>query len=186
MKKLLSLLLVSALFGCGGPGAGSSTSSDGSGTDGSQSAETKAPKTEWAYSDKVNEMDDSRTRLARIEAEEELEFSFPYGGGTKVWINLRKTNSGTEAFLTITKDKGQFMPNTMGDRTILVRFDDKPAEKYSYTDPSDFSSETIFIRNTKKFIDNLKGAQKTIVQCEFFNEGTQTIKFDTGGLEWGE
>lgn len=185
MKKLLTLtVLIFTLISCGGPGKKGETTSEGDTANVSQPAAAKAPKSKWTYSERVDEMTDSKTYHARIEANEELNFSFPYNGGTKVWITLRKNSSGTDILLSIPKNKGQFIPSAMGDRSILVRFDDKPAEKYSYTDPSDYSAETIFIKNANKFIENLKASQKTIIQCEFFNEGVQTIKFDTHGLEW--
>ena len=183
MRNLLTSILISILFvSCGGSGTGNNANSNN--TETSQSSISKTPKTKWAYRDQVDEMTDSKTYYAQIEAEDEMEFSFPYNGGTKVWLIIRKSDSKEEVLLSISKNKGQFMPNVLDDRSVLVRFDDKTAEKYGYTEPSDFSSETIFIKNPKKFIDNLKASQKIIVQCDFFNEGTRTIKFDTQGFEW--
>lgn len=176
MKKNFTLILISTLVVCGSLAAMTN--------EGAVSADTKGLKANWVYSEQVDEMTDAITYFAEIEANEELDFSFPYNGGTTVWLILRKRSSGTSVILSIPKAKGQFIPNVMGDRSVLVRFDDKPAEKYTYSNTSDYSPETIFIMNAEKFIKNLKASQSTIVRCEFFNEGTRTIKFDTGGLEW--
>lgn len=186
MKQLLTLILIFALYGCGSSGTKKTdeTASNGDGTEVSQTEDTKTPKTKWIYNERINEMTDDKIFFAQIEANEELEFDFPYNGGTKVWITLRKNSADTDAWLSISKNKGQFISNIMGNKSVLVRFDDRPAEKYTYSDPSDYSSDVIFIKNATKFINNLKTSQKTIIQCEFFNEGVQTIRFDTKDLEW--
>jgi hypothetical protein len=180
MKRLLITTLIFALSGCFGTG----TRNTGNSADSLQVAETNVPKPKWDYKESVDEMTDAKTYFAKIEADDELEFSFPYGGGTPVYITLRSGSDGIDVMVWIPKNGGQFNSNPLGNSAILVRFDDKTAEKYYYTMPSDFSTETIFIKNTSKFIENLKTAQKTIIQCEFFNEGSRTITFDTHGLVW--
>lgn len=181
MKVLFFVVAAMMLFSCGG----ASSSKSGSSSDSLVVQEEQGtPQTKWVYLEQVDEMTDIKTKTAYVEANEELNFEFPYSGGTKVWIRAYQQGNNTSAMLCIAKNKGQFIPAAMGGRYVTVRFDDKPAEKYLYVDPSDYSSETIFIKNAEKFIANLKEAKVTLVQCEFFNEGVRNIKFDTAGLEW--
>lgn len=164
MRNYLYLLLLCVFCSCGGAG-----------TSGSKG---------WEYSTSVNEMDDSKTYLAKIEALEKLEFKFPYNGGTQVGVTVRNQSSENDVMLRIPKGKGQFIGSIMGDKVITMRFDDNPAIKVKYDMPADYSSETIFLRDADNIIKNLKSAETLIVQCEFFNEGTQTMKFDVAGFEW--
>ncbi|MDR0872186.1 MAG: hypothetical protein LBN27_01795 [Prevotellaceae bacterium] len=176
MNKLSVMLFTfsALLYSCGGESNKNVTAENAA-------TVPEQPQTRWEYSDKTNEMDDSKTYFAAIEANEELQFDFPYSGGTNVYLTLRK---GKDLDVILSISQGQFLPNIMGDRYIKVRFDDKPAENYSYSDPSDYSTTAVFINSETKFLKNLKSAKKMIIQCEFYNEGTQTIKFDTDGLIW--
>lgn len=67
---------------------------------------------------------------------------------------------------------------------IGVRFDEQKAFNLGYSNPSDYSSENIFINNPKKFITGLKTAKHTIIQSEFYDEGVKTIEFNSAGLIW--
>jgi len=137
---------------------------------------------QWIYETQEDKINDSKIYFAHVDANELLDFKFPYDGGVTASILLRKWNNKTEAMLTITK--GQFMPNTMENHRIKVKFDNEKAESYLYTDPSDGSSTIAFISNAKKFISKLKNSKVVIVECEFFEEGTRTMEFKTDGLKW--
>lgn len=138
--------------------------------------------TKWVYSEQVDKMTDKKEFIAEIEANDEMDFQPPYGGGVVVTLKLRKNSDDNDVILQISK--GQFMPNIMDERSISVRFDNNQAKKFNYSNASDGSTETIFISNEKKFIESLKKCKHLIVQSEFFNEGVRTIEFDTDGLIW--
>lgn len=139
-------------------------------------------ETKWTYDINEDRINDSKTYIAQIDANEQLDFQFPYDGGVTVSILLRKRNNVTDAMLTISK--GQFMPNAMEDHNIKVKFDNEKAQIYSYTDPSDGSTTVAFISNAKKFISKLKKSKVVLIECEFFNEGLRTMQFETAGLKW--
>ncbi|MFV0538852.1 MAG: hypothetical protein ACK5M3_16030 [Dysgonomonas sp.] len=141
---------------------------------------TNRVASKWLYSEDINTMDDSQTYFASLKAEEMLYFDFPYSGGTTVSILVRNKSKKNEVMLQISQ--GQFLSSY--NNNIKVRFGDATAETYSYNEPSDHSSTTIFINNPKKFITNLKKSEKVIIQCGFYQEGNKTIKFDTKGFEW--
>ncbi len=105
--------------------------------------ETTAPvtvKSAWTYQSEKNEMDDSTTYLAFVEADEKLDFDFPYNGGATVVIAVWHSGDDNVAGLRITK--GQFMPSSL-DGKITVRFDSLPARTFHYSDPSDGGSDGI-------------------------------------------
>jgi hypothetical protein len=135
----------------------------------------------WYYSEKANEMDDNTTYFAQVEANEALEFEFPYNGGSIASIIIRSRNGNKDAMLQITK--GQFMTK-FDNNAIRVKFDKNKPVTYSFSEPSDGSTTTIFIGNSNAFIQNLKKSSQTIIECEFYNEGVRTMKFDTKGLVW--
>lgn len=190
MKKLFFLLLTitSVTYSCSNSNK-SGTNNDevisqkGSATDSiveEPLVKESEPKDNWEYSEDTNEMDDTKSYFANILAEDQLYFDFPYQGGTAVGLLIRKKSSGTDVILRISQ--GQFMSNY--NSNIKVRFDDDKPETYTFDEPSDNSSTVIFINNAKKFINRLKKSERLIIQCEFYNNGTQTIKFNTTGFVW--
>jgi hypothetical protein len=175
--KVLMIAIIGLCYSCG------SSSSDKSKTDANQTNEqTNEPKTNWVYSEKINEMDDTKTFFAENKALEQMQFKFPYDGGTDAWILVRKGSNGLDIALIISK--GQFLHNYGGNNYIKVRFDDNQAETYSYNAPADHSTTAIFIKNEAKFLKGLKSANQVIIQSEFFDEGTQIMKFNTEGFVW--
>ncbi|MDR1671535.1 MAG: hypothetical protein LBR57_03350 [Alistipes sp.] len=167
------------IIGSAGSGSDSAATTASEATE--DPSQERKPKSSWKYESQINEMDDSATYHARVKADETLEFDFPYNGGTDVYIALWHQSGKNIATLRISK--GQFMGSLL-DGKITVRFDSSPAQTYHYSDPTDGSTEIIFIDDADKFIENLKSAKRTTVQCTFFNEGTRTIHFNTDQLEW--
>ncbi|MGZ3778156.1 MAG: hypothetical protein ACXVI9_11470, partial [Mucilaginibacter sp.] len=50
------------------------------------------------------------------------------------------------------------------------------------SEPSDLSTDMIYLSPEGKFIDNVKKAQSITVRVEFYQEGTQELIFDVAGL----
>ena len=151
------------------------------------SSETKSDSTQkdtasvskWSYSEEPNDIDNNTTYIAQIEANEPLNFKTPYDGGVDVSIMIRNKNRINDAMIQISK--GQFMTK-IDNNTIRVKFDNEKPITYSYSQPSDNSTTVIFINNASSFISKLKKAEKTIIECEFFDEGVRTMKFETKGF----
>jgi len=138
-------------------------------------------KTKWNYSEQANEMDDNTTYFAQVEANDLLDFDFPYNGGVTASIVIRNKNGKKDAMIQISK--GQFMTK-IDDNTIRVKFDNNKPITYSYSEPSDNSTTTIFISSASSFISKLKKAEQTIIECEFYSNGVRAMKFETKGLVW--
>jgi len=146
-----------------------------------KSTKIKQEESKWNYSEKANEMDNNTTYFAQVVANELLDFDFPYNGGVTASIVIRNKNRKKDAMIQISK--GQFMTK-IDDNTIRVKFDNNKPITYSYSEPSDNSTTTIFISNASSFISKLKKAKQTIIECEFYSEGIRTMKFETNGLVW--
>ena len=96
MKKvLLYTLAVIFILGLIGACFGESeTETTSSGTSDSAVATTEEvkndePKSKWEYSESVDEMTDKKSYLAYIVSENEVDFEFPYNGGSNLLLYLR-------------------------------------------------------------------------------------------------
>lgn len=140
------------------------------------------PKYLWEYSESVNEMDNKTNYFASITSDNELDFDFPYQGGSSGSITIRNMDGKNTVAISI--EKGQFMPNFMDSEYIRVKFDDDELEKYSYAMAADGSSNIIFPNQSSKLINKLKKSKTIKVEAAFYNEGRQVLNFSTQGLQW--
>ena len=122
------------------------------------------------------------TYTASVLSTNEVEFSFPYNGGSQLGLGLRTSSKSNDIIFAITK--GQF--GCIDDCTLAVKFDDGEVENYPLAKASNGGS-SIFIKdknNVQKFALNLKKAKKLIVELPFYSEGRKQFHFNVEGLEW--
>jgi hypothetical protein len=131
---------------------------------------------EWKYETKTDEFSGDTQQFASVLSTNELQFSFPYNGGSSFRLTVRNLNKGKGEEVTIRTTQGQFQTY---DETIKVRFDDGEARTYNIGGAEDGSSDIIFIRNSASFIANLKDSTNIKVEAPFYDEGRQVIYFDT-------
>jgi hypothetical protein len=146
--------------------------------------ETEVPKeddTKWVFQEDVDKMTSKTVKYASIDANEELEFKFPYDGGSVASLTIRKKDGSNDIYLSVSK--GQFNGAYDGGQ-VRIKFDEEHPKKFSFTAPSDNSSDMIFINSTKAIISKLKTSKKVIIEAEFFNEGNRQIEFDVTGFKW--
>lgn len=144
-------------------------------------AQPTKPET-WEYETKVDPMDSSSSKFARLDSTNTLELDFPYQGEQKAKIIIRKRKrDGTNAMFMV--QRGQINMGIDGGN-LLIRFDEKPPQKFGITESSDHDSKFAFITNGSKFISELKKSKKTLIQVEFFNNGIHTMEFNTEGFQW--
>ena len=146
--------------------------------------ETELPKeetTKWQFQEDVDKMTSKTVKYASIDANEELEFKFPYDGGSVASLTIRKKDGSNDIYLSVSK--GQFNGTYDGGQ-VRIKFDEEQPKKFSFTAPSDNSSDVIFINSTKAIISKLKTSKKIIIEAEFFNEGNRQMEFDVTGFKW--
>ena len=141
----------------------------------------KEPTTNWNYSEEVDKMTSKKVLYASITAKEELEFEFPYNGGSVASLTIRRKDGANDIYLRVSK--GQFN-STFDGGQVRMKFDQKDPKKYSFSPASDASTDVIFLNATKDIISKLRSSKTLIIETEFFNEGLRQIEFDIAGFTW--
>jgi len=135
----------------------------------------------WHYDEQRDEMRGTVRKYAWANADEQLQFAFPYGGGSTPSIRLRKSGRGTEVLLDVSK--GQFMCFIDGC-WVYVKFDGGAVTRYSAVPPSDGTSNVLFLDPAAQFVKKLKKANHVTIEAEFYQEGKRQMTFDVAGLDW--
>jgi hypothetical protein len=135
----------------------------------------------WNYSEDKDEMTGKKTYFAMCYSENKVFFEFPYDGGSSFTLGVRKSPSGTDVYLSVSK--GQFLTSYDGS-SMRVKFDDEPPVTYTYNGTSDGSSDVIFIGSKSRFISKLRKAKRVSLEPEFYQAGKQIVKFNVEGLKW--
>lgn len=148
-------------------------------------ADAPAPEPEkvenWYYQTDEDKMTGKSVYYAQVTSTNTVEFDFPYGGGSKFKLLVRNKEGQNELLLSVTK--GQFM-GSYGGQKVRIRFDEEEPFLVSFNEPSDASSDLIFLKSIPKIIEGLKKAKKMLIQAEFYQEGNVIMEFDVEGLKW--
>ena len=182
MKFIVLFLVGFIVYGCGASSVKQPASSL---TDTTASSKNeivnKEPEYKWEYSEEPDEMGDNPMKFASVEANEKLDFAFPYQGGSTVNLFLRNKRGKVDVILQISK--GQFLGGINGG-AMLVKFDDQKPIKYTYSEPADGSTTSAFIDGSAGFVSKLKKAKRVIIETQFYQEGPRSMSFMVGGLKW--
>lgn len=141
-----------------------------------------APESNWSYNSDRDEMRGTTTRYARVQSDNELQFDFPYNGGSHGTLQLRDKAGDLNVILSI--DKGQFTCSGIMNQTVAVKFDEGAIQRYACANASDGSSNVLFLMSERRFLKQLRSAHKVIIEVEFFQAGNQQLTFDVAGLKW--
>ncbi len=112
-----------------------------------------------------------------------VQLGFPYET-QRVSLCLRQHPRWGQDVIVRLERGGQFLCTSYQACTVRVRFGDGEATAYSAIEPSDNSSDTIFITNDSRFIGNLRRAERVIIEANFYQAGSQRMSFDTEQLQW--
>ncbi len=193
MKKTLLLFAAAALFSCNSESGKSTT--DSTAADANKVAAKPADSTQaakkpdaaaanngaWSYSTDTDKMTSKLDYFAEIEAKDVLNFSAPYDGGSTASLIIRNKAKQNDVMLKVSK--GQFNAGTEGE-SIKIRFDNDQPVTYTATEPSDGSTDALFIGHESTLIKKLKTAQKIIIEAEFYEDGLKTMEFAVKDLKW--
>jgi hypothetical protein len=136
------------------------------------------PTNTWKYETKTDEFSGDKQSFATLTSSNELEFEFPYNGGSRFVLIIRNQNDGKGEEVMIKASKGQFLTY---DENIKVRFDEGEPVTYSISSSDDGSADVVFIKNPAGFIANLKASTAIKVEAPFYQAGRKVIYFDTAG-----
>ncbi len=108
-----------------------------------------APVPHWNLSVSRDEMSGTEMRTLSIESNNELEFGFPYSGGSKGTIALRHWRGRDDLLFRVSK--GQFSCS-VDDCIVHVKFDDGKTQAFSADEPTDGSTGLLFIHPYGRFL----------------------------------
>jgi len=134
----------------------------------------------WIYSVRGDPMGGT-VGVAKVESSNTFSFGFPYHGEQHGGLTIRD-DKGINVLVTV--ERGQFMC-TMGC-SVMVRFDDAPAQRWRATGPSDMDSTVIFLRNESKFLKQVTKARIVRIEAEFYQEGARVLEFPVARLDMSQ
>ena len=140
----------------------------------------------WGYSEDTDRMTSKNTTAAAIRSSNSLRLDFPYKGENYGQITVRQhPKHGLDVIISI--DKGQILCSSYSGCPVEIRFDDKPAIRFSGTGPADNSSDTVFLSNAPRFISEAKKAKRILVSMNIYKSGAPLLEFSTTApLQWGK
>lgn len=141
----------------------------------------------WHYESSTDEMTDTKNVWASLKSDNYIEQEFPYEGDTYATIIIRYMKRyGTDVILKI--DMGQIVGLDINTSNyVTARFDDAEPKKYYFDDAADMSTEQVFLRNAKDFINRCKSAKVIKVDIPMFQAGKPVFTFHVDKpLEWSD
>ena len=123
------------------------------------------------------------TRYAAVFSENTHQLEFPYQGGTKALLRIKK-HPRNGLLVTVGINKGQLTCHSFMNCKILVRFDDRPPIKFRATEPADHSTDMLFLMPEKQFLKEVKKSTRVAVELPFFQAGNLIFQFNTADLKW--
>lgn len=139
----------------------------------------------WTFTEQLDQMTDSKNVWASLSSDNFEYFHFPYEGGSYLKLTVRYMKKyGNDVLIQISR--GQFNANEYrGTDYITARFDDGTPQKYYVDEPSDGSSDCLFVRKKADFIKRCKSAKKILIDVPIYQGGRPTFTFTVDKpLEW--
>lgn len=141
------------------------------------------PPSNWTYTTVPDAMRDEPVKIACTTSLNEVNLSPPYESVTADLCIRQRSKDGLNIWVRL-NGNGQFICTSYSACNVSVRFGNDPAERYSALEPSDNSSNQVFLLSAARVLAGVKRASETLVEAEFYEAGTQTMRFNTSGLVW--
>lgn len=129
----------------------------------------------WNFDIQQDKMDNSKKIYATITSDNMVNLDY---SSTDASICVRYIKKyGYDVLITL--PSGQIFGNEYDQENfILVKFDGARAIKYWFDEPTDGSSETVFIRKKSDFITRCKKSKKIRIEVPIFDNGRQVFDFN--------
>lgn len=138
----------------------------------------------WQYETSKDEMRGIESKFATTVSTNTVDFDFPYNGGSKLILTLRKRGTGVDVMVAVSK--GQILCGIQNCETAF-KFDNSAVQSITMSEPESHSSDLLFITHDKtrsKTISQLKNSKKLVIEVPFYQEGKKQFTFNVSGLEW--
>ena len=134
-----------------------------------------APQREsWRYSQDTDQMTGKVTQWACLDSKDQLQFAFPYQGGTRGTICLRKRGE-SDAYFKI--DKGQSVCGAEGCEVLLKVNGGKPFA-VRCSESNDGDSRFLFFDSYKLISALAKKTRQIKIEVLYYQEGQQVLTFE--------
>lgn len=154
-----------------------------SSTASNKSTPAPAPKPgdQWDYFSSLDDMSSGRVHTAIVSSVNTVNLDFPYQGAQHATLKLRThPRWGKDVIFRI--ERGQLLCNSYDGCSVLVRFDDGQAVEYTANEPSDNSTEVLFIANYSQFVGNMLKAKVVRISPRIYQNGNPIFRFDVSGF----
>lgn len=132
------------------------------------------PKESWTYDQNADQMTGKITKWACLDSADQLQFDFPYQGGSTGSICLRKKGEGFDAYFKI--DKGQLICDIEGCQVRLKVNGGDPVTM-SGSPSNDGDSRFIFFDSYARILAIAKKAKEIRLEALYYQEGRQVLRF---------
>lgn len=137
----------------------------------------------WTYSEEVDPLTDKVTRWACVKSTNQVELEPPYENVQAQLCVRHDPRHGRDVYVRLLGD-GQLLYRSYRPGQVTVRFDDKPASKWTAVGSSDGSSNIAFLTSPAKFEAAMTAAKTTLIEAEFYEAGAQVMRFPTHDFAW--
>lgn len=147
-------------------------------------AEVPQEPKNWYYDSKKDELHGTTTKFAGTESLNSANFDFPYEGGSKLYLTVRKNHDGADVYITISK--GQFVCGIVDGCDVAFKFDDGQIMNITMVEPDSHNSDMLFVRldsTEQKIINKLQTSKKLIIAPKFYQHGDVQFKFDVSNYK---
>lgn len=146
--------------------------------------QTSVEASNWLYETKKDEMRGIETKFALTQSMNTVKFDFPYNGGSKLLLTIRKKGNDQDVMLAISK--GQFICGIQKCE-VIFKFDDKPLKSVTMVGSDTHQSDTLFVafdKTESEIINQIKSSNKLVVEVKFYQEGSKQFTFNVSNLNW--
>lgn len=142
------------------------------------------PKIEtWSYSEYTDKITNKLVKVATLKSSNYHTFDFPYNGRTYATITIRShPKYGKDIILEM--DQGQFVCSVYSDCSVDIRFDEGAPFNVSAGEPSDNSSNVLFLRGYEKLLRKIKASKKMYISTTVYQNGSPVYEFNTEDLKF--
>lgn len=132
----------------------------------------------WEYATTTDEMYGTENRFANLESDNTIKLDAPYYSARLAIVCRYMKKYGYDVI--IRASSGQLLCSEYSNTNyVMVKFDDKAPKKYYTNEPSDHSSDHVFLAKPRDFIKEAKSAKKIMVEVYFYQGGCPRFTFTT-------
>lgn len=153
---------------------------------GSPKAEVGEPvkKENWQTTTSNDEMRGTKSTTTATMSTNQVNFAFPYDGGSNLVLNVRNNNKSKDVIIFISK--GQFICGSYDGCPVSFKFDNDSVQTITMVGSDSHDSDILFINSQKTanaVIQKLKTSKRLIIEPKFYQEGSKQFTFDVSGFK---